>query len=1063
MASRVFRTNCRKSLGFVLYPLFVLAIATSLWGQATPWYEADGFRSTAGNPEYSKPNTFRPSIPPVNGNLPGPSVRPTTQDTERFINSEPNLRSLDPALKQALIYNSGNTWLNSPTLPNGTANPLHQNGQLTPNWYVPSTWSSPAMNWRGVQPNGFLPAVFKATYSPSSLGGIYNPSSGYSLQTHNTSNLPTYRPTPQTPSPVVNRSPQAPSQGPIRSQIQAPAMDRSVGARSSDTRKAIEDGERTLSVHEAAGDKVAQAIDRAELAQLYVDDGKLAPAFEQLHVAQAMAKSIDDPRSQADILRRSAAAYMAAGEFDQSIDVYRKAMQSLRSVGDDRGQAEVYAGVGWAFQSLGKTPDALRCYDAAFSMFERVGDKDGQVRIRIGVGSFYQSIGEFTKALNQYTKALPDASKDQQATIQSNIGEMYLSRDEPIEAIHHYEAALPLVQSGDNPALEGTILAGMGRGYMALDSYRAAPETRIFFERARGKMKDAGNRAGEAGVIASIGELNYWLAISSPTVKPKVRFSEALESYNLALPMMRDVGDPIGEIGVLTNMGLVFDAWGKYPEALGYYLQALQKMDELQTSARIDEFRIDMASQSAGLYERTILLEVKLNRTEEAFDLSERARARTFLDQLGNRRTNARLPADFVQREARLRQENISLQRRLGQELSKPGPEVEPEKITSLNLQLSTVRAEYSELISKLKVENSEYASFLSIAPLNLQEVQAQLEPDVTAISYFTTPMATLAFVLTRDRFHVSKLPVTEAELAWAVATFLDFSGESGVPPSLRLLHKWLIAPIKSQLKTSKLAVVPNGILHDVPFAALSSGGSNYLSDGYAVFSLPSLSVLPYLRARNKTNANQVMVFANNQEEGLSYLGHAYDEARDVASIWGTQPILGDAATASTFQKSAGDYDIVHLIAHFDHDELNPQFSRVILGHDANDEGALDVDQVLGLDLRKTNLVVLSGCQSQAGKWSRGDDIVGLSRAFIYAGSPSVIASLWSVDDEATRALMVFFYTHLRQGLSKAEALRAAQIEMRKKYPHPYYWAGFVLTGDPGPTGIPNLVARSTH
>jgi len=99
---------------------------------------------------------------------------------------------------------------------------------------------------------------------------------------------------------------------------------------------------------------------------------------------------------------------------------------------------------------------------------------------------------------------------------------------------------------------------------------------------------------------------------------------------------------------------------------------------------------------------------------------------------------------------------------------------------------------------------------------------------------------------------------------------------------------------------------------------------------------------------------------------------------------------------------------------------------------------------------------VLSGCQSQLGKRSRGDDIIGMSRAFIYAGTPSVIASLWSVDDEATQQLMVAFYTHLKYGQSKAEALRSAQLEIRQKYPNPYYWAGFVLTGDPGESRTAN-------
>jgi CHAT domain-containing protein len=107
---------------------------------------------------------------------------------------------------------------------------------------------------------------------------------------------------------------------------------------------------------------------------------------------------------------------------------------------------------------------------------------------------------------------------------------------------------------------------------------------------------------------------------------------------------------------------------------------------------------------------------------------------------------------------------------------------------------------------------------------------------------------------------------------------------------------------------------------------------------------------------------------------------------------------------------------------------------------------------VYGLDLASADLVVLSACETQLGAQSKGDDLVGLNRAFIYAGTPSVIASLWSVDDEATAALMTAFYQQLRAGLSKAAALQAAQAETWAQFPHPYYWAAFVLTGDPGTT-----------
>ena len=129
-------------------------------------------------------------------------------------------------------------------------------------------------------------------------------------------------------------------------------------------------------------------------------------------------------------------------------------------------------------------------------------------------------------------------------------------------------------------------------------------------------------------------------------------------------------------------------------------------------------------------------------------------------------------------------------------------------------------------------------------------------------------------------------------------------------------------------------------------------------------------------------------------------------------------------------------------------------------GDDKND-GRLEVHEIYGLDLTgATDLVVLSACQTQVGEASGGDEVVALNRAFLYAGTPTVIASLWNVDDKATALFMERFYTHLREGKGKAEALRQAQLDLRTDYPHPYYWAGFTLVGDMGhitPTPVPCL------
>jgi CHAT domain-containing protein len=330
-----------------------------------------------------------------------------------------------------------------------------------------------------------------------------------------------------------------------------------------------------------------------------------------------------------------------------------------------------------------------------------------------------------------------------------------------------------------------------------------------------------------------------------------------------------------------------------------------------------------------------------------------------------------------------------------------------------------------------------------------LNNIQRLLGPQTTLISYYVTADKTLAFVVGSDSLQAVEIPVKEADLRGAINWFRDFASlRDPQPKSLKQIHGWLIAPIRQYIKTSQVVIVPHGLLHYVPFAALTDG-RRYFGDEHAVSYLPSASTLPILRRRINHSGQQVLTIAQSQAHGLPALRYADEEARSVAKLYGTQPLLTGRATREGFLKRASAYNMLHIAAHAELNATSPLFSRILLSPANNDSGAIEVREIYGMALTRTNLVVLSACETQLGTQSKGDDIVGLNRAFIYAGASSVIASLWTVDDEATSVLMRSFYGHLKRGMSKAAALQAAQAATRAKYPHPYYWASFVLTGDP--------------
>ena len=1095
----------------------VLCAAVSLFGQtnSSPWYDPmmhTQANTGAPNPVVNTPqSTWNPgsTMQPQTQNPyvvdlaraashyspPNPYVHPTPQQTQWYVNNHPALWNLPSSAKEQIV--SGNTTvLSGSYLPNGTPNPFYSNGRIIPNWYLPATWPSIGTSWAGVQPNGFLPNSTNMTYNPSaSFGSIsINRPSTPVYQPPSTSNISTIAVTRPAPS-DLNKSQQNPAPNFIDIHREALASN-PFYSNGTDVTRSIESTKRSLELSEAAGDKVGQVTSHAALAQLFARQGELENARTQIGFAERLADKSANPSLEVVLLRTQASITMASGGFEEAIANYQKAIAALKELKDESDLAEVQTSLGWAFQSVGDVRQALAAYEEAQKLFAALGNHDGEIRVALGIGSLYQSMGEFDKASAEYIKVAQFVSGEQRARMLVSVAEMYVALNDPQNALSRYEKALNLT-GGQNSALQVSILTGIGRCYMAARKYAAAQR---YFQEADAKAASLGDRRLQSGVLASVGELNYWRAISPPLPSTSLRmpdsdpfrsfhesllnsgrlspaadgeiryryfipdpgkyFSEALKHYKSSLALTQAAGDRIGEIGILTNIGLAYDAWDKQHDALNYYLNALKKLEDLQTAARLEEFRVDLASQSTRLYQRAVELEIRQHRPEEAFNLTERSRARMLLDQLGNTPIDPYKEAskDFIQQEENLRRRNITLQRQLAQEMARPTPEMNAERIQSLQTRIAQVQREYQDALLRLKLSNPAYSSFVSVSPLSLDEVQRNLPPEVTLVSYFTTLQATFAFVITRKDFHVAKLPVNEAQLTEAILNFHDFAGPGSESAALKLLHSWLIEPLGSRLKTAKLVFVPHGILNDLPFGALNSDGANYLNDSYAISYLPSASALAYLKPANR-HGNQIVVLANDQEEGAPPLSHAYEEARAVASLGTARLLLGNEASASMLNALGGDYDIVHLIGHVYVDNSYPRFSRISLGPTLEQDGVLDLNRVLRLNLHQTRLVVLSGCQTQVGSRSRGDDVISLNRAFLYAGASSVIASLWSVDDDATTALMIAFYRHLQKEPDRAQALRKAQMEIRQKYPDPYYWAGFVLTGDRGESANPNLVA----
>jgi CHAT domain-containing protein len=305
-----------------------------------------------------------------------------------------------------------------------------------------------------------------------------------------------------------------------------------------------------------------------------------------------------------------------------------------------------------------------------------------------------------------------------------------------------------------------------------------------------------------------------------------------------------------------------------------------------------------------------------------------------------------------------------------------------------------------------------------------------------------------LAFVISKGGVNRVELPVSEQQLSAAIQEFRSFPtvSEAGGADTAQL-YGWLIAPVASYLKTPLVTIVPHASLHYLPFAALADGTTSF-GEQHTISYLPSASALKFVSSR-PISRGSVLALSMARSEGMPILRFADDEARTVAALYGVHPLLGEEATETALATRASDASILHIAAHAELNANAPLFSRILLKGDARSDGSLELREIYDLALHETALVVLCACATQVGPGSAGDDLVTLNRAFLYAGASAVVASLWKVDDPATALFMKSFHTYVSNGRGKAAALSAAQADVRAKYPHPYYWSAFVLTGDP--------------
>jgi CHAT domain-containing protein/Tfp pilus assembly protein PilF len=875
-----------------------------------------------------------------------------------------------------------------------------------------------------------------------------------------------------------------------------------------------------------------------ELASFRAYQGAIHEELKGLEELLRALQAGGDVERAARVLTRIGDVHLETQDYARAMDYFRRSTELASEVGDSKTQLLAAARVGIVHKQQGRYREALQSYDAALVVSREIGDRQSEGRMLGLIADMHAELADYPEAIASFSEAIVIAreasDRGSEAQQLASLGSVYTALGENDKALEHLDRALRLARDLGDRGIEQEFLSNLGLVHEREGELEKALEA--YAESAR-IAKGQGDRKAEATRLGYSGNLHARLGDSA----------QALRHYEQGLAIAREIGTVAVEAEISNDLGGLQLKLGDIAKSIELHQRALSIGETTrnlpivwraeaglaaalerqgETAAALDHYRraiesveavrgkIEMAEEKAGFfqdkvdaYRKVVDLLLRLEEAEpmnghalEAFQYSERARARAFLDLMAEARMNV---------EAGIAPELLSRQRELGQRLSEIQSQLieahsvkaPPEELAALERELARADDDYLSLSREVRRRYPRYASLQYPEPLRLPEIQKLLGEKTLLLEYLVGEGGSFLFAIRSRSYSVARLPaaprlreevarlrdaVSRPERA-AFATYVSLA---------RRLYDELVLPAKDlAADAEEILVAPDDILHYLPFELLlrttaGAGGDPsrlpYLIRDYRVSYVPAAGLLPTLARAEPTanppmallalgdpsydrresipgNAAQLAVrgpFERDKPWMLRPLVHSRDEVTRIASLYPrdrADVLLGEQATEENLKSDGrlGKYRVVHLAAHGLLNESRPQFSGLVVSLPragaAEEDGLLQVYEIFNIRLN-ADLVVLSACETGLGKEIRGEGIVGLTRAFLYAGTLAVVVSLWKVADASTAELMVRFHEHLRAGaLSQSEALRRAQLDLVEKsgFAHPYYWAPFVLVGKP--------------
>ncbi len=698
--------------------------------------------------------------------------------------------------------------------------------------------------------------------------------------------------------------------------------------------------------------------------------------------------------------------------YQNALQVYKREIFPERWADTQSNLGSAYLAISYGDKSE-NLETAIICYQNALQTYNqhKLTQKSAEININLG-NAYCQTIGinrahNIEEAIKMYELALQVFTRplfpQYWAKIQNNLGNAYCTRidgDKPqnIEsAIRYYEQALKVRTIEDFPEEWATTQNNLGAAY-----------------------------------------------------RDKGQIDKAIEKFKSALKVYTHTAFPLMSLNSAYNLGNMTFHAELWSEAIAGYGLAIQAVETSRSWTKSEYRRQEILEKSIGIYENMVQACINAGQIEKAFEYSERSRSKRLVDLMAS--NDLYQGGEIPPKVQELLQQYEELQRQIDEERQRHKSENKRSDTRAAwdayNEAIASLETDKQQVWENLRREDPVLAGEIQVNPLSLSEIQKLIDlPNTAILSFYTTNSDTHIFVVQQSQIslHTCTGQGLETLQGWINQNWLlpymnePQKWETDIHSILHELAERLqIAELISQHLEGieELILVPHLLLHQIPFAALPTGEyQEYLGDKFLIRYTPSCQILEFCQPHKTIEtSNQMSLQYGTVEDAEDDLPCSIFEGEEIAKMYNipreNRLIGSNQATSKNYRKLAQQVQGLHSCHHAQSRLDNPLESQLTLAHGSS----ITLGQLMTPSWRLPQLVevFLSCCETNLGTPSLTDDILTLSTGFLCAGARSVISSLWKVDDVATAIFAIFYYQHRKQGQSRTEALRQAQIQLRE-------------------------------